>query len=204
MSEGSTIVFMLILWKYSAMLKQNSPETYQKCLNYVKQIDLKIIKDVEDFRFFNDHAINDEFSLHTSRDHKLKVDEFSLNRAKSIFNSAFLHPEHIDLLKARFGDSIADRLLRVHLEYLTEVKFYSVGIFQLMQFLKTAAKLYEHDFVTKIIIGKIMKALAIDCNVEALEYFCHQVYDKAKKSTDQSFNDFKQHILQVTKPYDNW
>lgn len=199
--EGSTIIFMLVFWKVSSKLKEKSPEIYQQCLNYVKQIDLKIVE-VDNFTFWTSNFkfgfVSNLERMHRENHHKIPIDESSFNHAKAIFRYIFDSPD--TKVAICLDESIGDRLLILHLEYLSELKYYSVGVFHLMQLLNAVAKLYEINFVTNKIIMKIMKALEIDCNTEAHRHFCTKIYCTVivKNDSDPSLNDFKEYIQQVT------
>lgn len=218
-SEGSTIVFMLIFWKISLKLKQKSPKTYQLCLNYVKQIDLKVIKGVkEDFWDSNEDAVDDDFKRMFKKqdveEYKFKIDPLALDRVKYICKRAFDDRDTKHYLIAamtNLDDKVENRLVKIHLEYLTEIKFHTID-FELdiknhqdlktkstLEILDTMAKFYKYNLLTNSFIKRILQNLMMTCDNQVSYFFCLQLKGTGliDEDNDASFKECKRYILHM-------
>lgn len=214
-SEGCTIVFMLIFWKVSMKLKQKSPKTYQQCLNYVKQIDLKVVRMVNDsFWDSNEDAVDDElkkmFIKKKIEDYKFKIDPLALDRMKYICKRAFGDDRDVKhdfiVSMTNLSDTMENRLVKVHLEHLTEVKFHTVD-FELdikhhnefktkatLEILDTMGKFYKYNLLSNDFIKRVLRHLMGTCDSQISYFFSLHLKGAIEEDIDASFKEHKRYI----------
>jgi hypothetical protein len=210
-NREQTMIFVIILYKLSNKLRSEDPKTFNKCVDYLKQLTM-FLPTCDEFWEPNMLQIESELKkkIHRKQLEKFqfKIDDFSLERAKFIFKKAFEERDSISMALSRMSNSIGLRLLKVHLCILCEIYLIDKELeFDVINeenptltFLQLVGKFYEFHIIDSLAIFNILIGFK---KISFLKKFCGDISKTARDANDTYFESTKKLIMQVCEELEN-